>query len=165
MPEITELPEVLTNEPVLQEADTTEKNDSKTRSLATIQRIVGLDAIPGADAIEVAQILGWHVVVKKGEFKVGDLCVYIQVGSVLPDRPEFDFLRKADFRIKTIKLRKQISQGIAFPLSILPSYSPQPDGMVLYDTGTYDDTAEFCGCFRALEGNDVTECPQVHARQ
>jgi hypothetical protein len=90
------------------------------RNLATIQSIANLEPIPGADAIEKATVLGWELVVKKGEFKVGDLCVYCEIDSVLPERSEFEFLRDRKFRVKTIKLRGQISQGICFPLSILP---------------------------------------------
>ena len=89
------------------------------RKLASIQRILSLTAIPGADRIEVATILGWKVVVKKGEFNVGEFCVYCEVDSILPELPEFEFLREKHFRIKTIQLKKQVSQGIVFPLSIL----------------------------------------------
>lgn len=90
------------------------------RNLASIQIIGNLEPIPGADSIEKATVLGWQLVVKKGEFKVGDLCVYCEIDSLLPEKPEFEFLRERKFRIKTIKLRGQISQGICFPLSILP---------------------------------------------
>jgi len=90
------------------------------RQLATIQRINKLTEIEGADKIEVASILGWKVVVLKGEFQEGSLVVYVEIDSILPDRPEFEFLKSKKFRIRTIKLRGQISQGIAFPLSILP---------------------------------------------
>ena len=58
------------------------------RNLATIQRINNIRPIPNADAIEVADVLGWHVVIKKGEFKTGDLCVYCEIDSVLPEREE-----------------------------------------------------------------------------
>jgi len=92
-----------------------------SRKLASIQKVLAVDSIPGADAIECLTILGWKVVAKKGEFKVGDLIVYCEVDSIFPEKPEFEFLRKNNFRIKTICLRKQVSQGIAFPLSILPS--------------------------------------------
>ena len=91
------------------------------RKLATIEKIAALNPIKDADAIEVAAIRGWKVVVKKGEFQVGDLCVYCEIDSVLPERPEFEFLANKNYRIKTIKLRGQVSQGIAFPLSILDS--------------------------------------------
>jgi len=91
------------------------------RKLASIQKIVNIDKIENADNIEIAQVLGWQLVVKKNEFQVGDLCVYCEIDSVMPERDEFEFLRPRNFRIKTIKLRGKISQGIAFPLSILPN--------------------------------------------
>ncbi|MFW9998426.1 MAG: RNA ligase (ATP) [Candidatus Odinarchaeota archaeon] len=90
------------------------------RNLASIQRILAIDPIPEADAIEVATILGWKVVVRKEEFQVGDLCVYCEIDSLLPEREEFEFLRKSKFRIKTVRLRGQLSQGICFSLNILP---------------------------------------------
>ena len=89
------------------------------RNLATIQTVVNIRPIPGADAIEVCDVLGWHVVIKKGEFKENDLCVYVEIDSILPDNPDFEFLRERKFKVKSIKLRGQISQGICFPLSIL----------------------------------------------
>lgn len=90
------------------------------RKLASIQRIWALEPIEGADAIEKAHVMGWHVVVKKGEFKTGDLVVYCEIDSLMPDRPEFEFLRPRGMRVRTIRLRGQVSQGICFPLSILP---------------------------------------------
>jgi len=107
------------------------------RKLASIQRIKDLSPIEGADRIEKATVLGWGLVVQKGEFKVGDLCVFCEVDSVLPERPEFEFLRDRKFRIKTIKLKGQVSQGICFPISILPE-------------GYFDLSVEY-------EGVDVTE--------
>lgn len=89
------------------------------RTLATIQKVLDLQEIPGADSIEVASILGWKCVVKKGEFAIGDHVVYIEVDSILPERPEFEFMRPRGFRVRTIKLRGQISQGLVFPVSIL----------------------------------------------
>jgi RNA ligase (TIGR02306 family) len=91
------------------------------RKLASIQRIKALESIENADSILKATVLGWQLVVKKGEFKVGDLCVYCEIDSILPDKPEFEFLRPRKMRIRTVRLRRQISQGICFPLSILPS--------------------------------------------
>lgn len=90
------------------------------RKLASIQRISALDPIEGADAIVCATVLGWKVVVKKDEFKVGDLCVFCEIDSILPVKPEFEFLAKAKYRIKTVRLRGQVSQGICFPLDVLP---------------------------------------------
>lgn len=94
------------------------------RKLASIQRIKALEPIAEADAIEKATVLGWELVVKKGEFQVGDLCVYCEIDSLMPDKPIFEFLKPRGMRIKTIRLRGQISQGICFPLGILPADSP-----------------------------------------
>ncbi|MGL5749427.1 MAG: RNA ligase family protein [Paraclostridium sp.] len=88
------------------------------RSLAHIEIITDLSPIKGADKIEVATVLGWQCVVKKEEFKVGQKIIYIEVDSVLPDKPEYEFLRDRKFRIKTIKLKGQISQGLVIPLPI-----------------------------------------------
>lgn len=90
------------------------------RKLASIQKIKEIEPIEGPDAIEKAYVLGWQLVIRKGEFSVGDLCVYCEIDSILPDRPEFEFVRAKSNRIKTIRLRGQISQGICFPLSVLP---------------------------------------------
>ena len=63
------------------------------RKLASIQKIIALEAIDGADAILKATVLGWQLVVKKGAFKEGDLVVYCEIDSLMPAKPEFEFLR------------------------------------------------------------------------
>lgn len=90
------------------------------RQLATIRKIIDIQPIPEADAIEVVTIDGWQCVVKKDEnFKVGDLVIYIEIDSIVPERPEFEFLRIRKFRVRTIKLKGQVSQGLVLPLSYL----------------------------------------------
>ena len=100
------------------------------RKLASIRKISDLRPIEGADKIELATIDGWKVVVAKDvNHKVSDLIVYCEVDSFLPIKPEFEFLRKSSykkmadgnegFRLKTIKLRGQISQGLIVPLDVL----------------------------------------------
>ncbi len=95
------------------------------RKLASVVKIVDIQPIPGADAIVVATVKGWKVVVKVNEYKVGDLAVYYEIDSFLPVRPQFEFLRKSSFkrmgssegfRLKTIRLRGQISQGLLTPI-------------------------------------------------
>ncbi len=95
------------------------------RKLASIRRILALNPIEGADAIELATVDGWKVVVKKGEFASGELCVYFEIDSFLPVVPMFEFLRKSSFRkmgelegfrLRTIKLRGQVSQGLVIPI-------------------------------------------------
>ena len=92
------------------------------RDLATIQKIKSLNPIPNADKIVVAKILGWDVVVGKNDFNVGDWCLYIEIDSILPDHPLFEFLKNSKGkvqRIRTVRMRGQVSQGIAFPMSVL----------------------------------------------
>lgn len=103
------------------------------RKLASIQKIKALEPIEGADTIEKATILGWQLVVKKGDYQVGDLCIYVEIDSILPEKCEYEFLRNKQFRIKTIRLRGQISQGICFPLNLLPS-----DFEIIEDTNCTD---------------------------
>ncbi len=98
------------------------------RNLATIQRITNISPIPGADKIEVAQVLGWQCVIAKADgFSVGDYVVYIEIDSILPDIPAFEFMRDRKFRVRTIKLRGQVSQGLIVPLSVLTRHSASWD--------------------------------------
>jgi RNA ligase (TIGR02306 family) len=110
-------------------------------SVASIQRVRDVRQHPNADALDLCTVLGWQVVVKKGEFKSGDLCVYIEIDSVLPDKPDFEFLRNKNFRIKPIKLRGEASNGICFPLSILSKFPVKVDH--IYTEG--DDVTEVLG--------------------
>jgi RNA ligase (TIGR02306 family) len=135
------------------------------RKLASIQRIDKVLPIDGADAIEIVMVNAWKVVSKKGEFKEGDLCVYFEIDSFLPVEKEFEFLRKSSykkigdlegFRLRTIKLKGQVSQGLCLPLSVLEKedemkigISKQPWGDQL-QLGPYDDAIVI------EEGADVT---------
>lgn len=92
-----------------------------SRSLAHIEKIEWLTPIEGKDRIVLAGVLGWTVIVKKDEFAVGDKVVFCEIDSVFPEKPEFEFLRKNKFRIKTMKMSGVLSQGICFPVSILAS--------------------------------------------
>lgn len=90
------------------------------RALAHVEIITDIQPIPDADKIEVATILGWRVVIAKADnFKIGDKVVYIEIDSKVPERPEFEFLRDRKFRVRTIRLRGQYSQGLIVPMSIL----------------------------------------------
>jgi RNA ligase (TIGR02306 family) len=89
------------------------------RKMASIRTINKISPIMGADNIVCARVDGWEVVIRKNEFNEGDLCVYCEIDSKLPkDNPSFAFLKSK--KIKTIKLKGQISQGICFPMTILP---------------------------------------------
>lgn len=101
------------------------------RKLATIQTINRIDPIKNADSIEVATINGWKAVIGKGQFEVGETIIYCEIDSVLPIKEEFEFLRKSSyvkneilegFRLKTMKLRGQISQGLVLKMEVLNTY-------------------------------------------
>lgn len=92
------------------------------RKLAHIETVTNIRPIEGCDNIVQCNVLGWNVIVKKDEFKDGDKCVYIEIDSICPsDNPDFAFLEKKHYKIKTMKMRGTISQGIVFPMSILHS--------------------------------------------
>ena len=89
------------------------------RKLASIQTVHTLEAIPNADKIEVAGVLGWKCVVAKGQFKTGDLGVFIEIDSIVPPTEDFAFMKDRGYRVRTIKLRGQLSQGLMMPMDIL----------------------------------------------
>ena len=121
------------------------------RKLASVRKISNIRPIEGADMIEVATVDNWNVVVKKNEFRIGDFAIYFEIDSFLPVREEFEFLRKSSykimadgsegFRLRTIKLRGQVSQGLIVPLSILIS----------------TETNDLLQSESWAEGDDVTE--------
>ena len=95
------------------------------RKLATIRRIAEIRPIENADAIEHVRVDGWRVVAKKGEFQVNDLAVYIEIDAWCPHELA-PFLSKGKEpreyngvkgeRLKTIKLRGAVSQGLLLPI-------------------------------------------------
>ncbi len=99
------------------------------RVMARVVRIDNINPIEGADQIEVAQIGGWKVVVKKGEFQVNSLAVYAEVDSWIPHAIAPFLTKPGQFpkvynevegqRLRTIKLRGQISQGLLLPYNTL----------------------------------------------
>lgn len=125
------------------------------RKLITLRDITDIQPIEGADKIEVATIGGWKVVVKKDEYYVGQKVFYAEIDSMLPlDRGYFAFLRergvkvqdgKEYHRLKTVKLRGQISQGIIFPHTIV-SANPRAQWD---EKGAYPISKD-------LEGNDCS---------
>ncbi len=120
------------------------------RKLASIQEIIDIKPIENADAIELAIINGWQcVVAKKDNFKVGDKVIYCEIDSILPPAPEFEFLKDRKYRVKTIKLRGQISQGLVLPLSYLPKGNYNID----------DDVTEIIGItkYEPDENNDANK--------
>lgn len=124
------------------------------RKLASIKTIDKLEPIEGADRIELATVGGWKVVVAKDVgHQEGNKVVYCEIDSFLPIEPEFEFLRKSSykkmadgtegFRLKTIRLRGQYSQGLILPLGDAINVMKRKNGEV------YSEMFE--------EGKEVTE--------
>ena len=99
------------------------------RKLANVRKIDALEPIDGADLIETASIGGWKVVVKKGEFEVNTFAVYFEIDSFIPNElapfltsegkepREYNGIKGE--RLRTVRLRKQISQGLLLPLTVV----------------------------------------------
>lgn len=116
------------------------------RKLASIREIAEVIEIPGAEKIELVRVDGWQCVAQKGEFKQCDKCCYFEIDSILPDHPVFEFMRPRKFRVKTIKCMKQMSQGLAKPISDLSFFGIDPRSLSVGDDVTekigvtkYDD--------------------------
>lgn len=137
---------------------------------ATIQKIIDIQPIEGADRIEVCSVLGWKVVVQKGLHKVGDFIIYIAIDSILPKLPQYEFIKstkttedgKEWFYVRTVKLRKQISQGLILRLESLQSekydYNIIPNHLI--DENNKKLTNIICDGKRVIdliEGLDVSE--------
>jgi len=124
------------------------------RKLASIRKIKNIKPIKNADRIVLAQVDGWWCITKKDEFQKGDLGVYFEIDSLLPDEDIYSFLGKASLRggeyrhrIKTMKMRGVISQGLLLPLSLfedrLKGYKEGDDVTEVLNVKKYDDTQKF----------------------
>ena len=87
-------------------------NKDNQRELAYVVAIDEIRPIPNYDRVEHARVGGWWVIVKKDQFKVGDPAIYIEVDSRVPEKEPFMFLEKRNFKVKTLKMCKVISQGL-----------------------------------------------------
>lgn len=140
------------------------------RKLASIRRISDIQEIPGADLIELALVDGWKVVVAKDVgHKVGNLVVYCEIDSFLPIKEEFEFLRKSSykkmgdqegFRLRTVKLRGQVSQGLILPISVFGAYGYRMSEDLLNENPALEPNKSVISPSEMIElvvGNDVTE--------
>ena len=88
-------------------------NKNGQRELAYVVLIDEIMPIEGYDRVELARVGGWHVIVQKGQFNIGDPAIYFEVDSRVPsDRECFAFLAKRKYKIKTIKMCGVVSQGL-----------------------------------------------------
>lgn len=106
------------------------------RALCYTAKIEEVKPIEGYDRVEYARVLGWWVIVSKQDnFKSGDLCIYFEIDSRVPsDDERFDFLEKRNYRIKTQRMCKVISQGLIMPLTLFPEINVVDINVDLTDT-------------------------------
>lgn len=120
------------------------------RKMARIVKIDAINPIPDADAIEVATVGGWKVVVKKGEYSVGQLAIYCEIDSFIPSTIA-SFLTKPGHqpkvyegvegeRLRTVKLRKTLSQGLLLPMSVMTD-----NGVLVQILNEGEDVSEALG--------------------
>jgi RNA ligase (TIGR02306 family) len=119
------------------------------RKLASIEKIKDIQPIENADKIELAFVKGWQVVVKKNEFNIGDFVVYFEIDSWIPtelapfltkpgNEPKEYFGIKGE-KLKTVRMRNKISQGLILPINIAKQYN----------------------CYDIQEGKDLTEILRI----
>ena len=108
-----------------------------SRKLATVRTIREITSIDGADRIEIVKVDGWQSITQKNQFKLGDQAVYFECDSWLPNEPRYAFLKERCYRknelgegmrLKTMKLKKQLTQGLLMPLSDYPEIPCNADG-------------------------------------
>lgn len=92
--------------------------------LASIESVIDVQPHPNADRLDICKVMGWQTVTKRGEFKPGDLAVFIVIDTVLPHREWSEFLadkKNPDkpIRLRMAKIRGQYSAGLLLPLTIL----------------------------------------------
>jgi RNA ligase (TIGR02306 family) len=109
------------------------------RKLVSVQTIGNLEPITDADFIEKATVMGWSLVVKKGEFQIGDRCAFFEIDSVLPEKDWSEFMRPSKFRVKTKKMKGVLSQGLALPLWVC-----LPELLNSFDYEVGDDITQLC---------------------
>lgn len=142
------------------------------RKLASVRKIKSIEPIEGADKIVKATVDGWELVTQKSnEFQPDDLVVYLEIDSLLPISEQFSWLEPykvsaknsvngEGYRLKTIKLRGQVSQGLILPLGdILDGF---PEYFRVGDRGewmVYDDNYQVWEIVK--EGVDLTALMNV----
>ena len=125
------------------------------RALAYTARCGKIEKIEGADNIELMSVLGWKVITKIGEFHEGDLCVYFEIDSKLPEKEWSEFMASKKYKVKTMKLGKfkVISQGLALPLSVFNVDIPNEEGV---------DVTELLGVTYAAEEDNERKSNKVN---
>lgn len=111
------------------------------RKLASVKTISDIIPIKDKDRIELAIIDGWQVIVKKGEYKIGDKTIFLEIDSIVPkENSYFAFMERTKYRVKTLKMAGVVSQGLCVPMSMLKKNEDQ------YEVG--DDVTDEIGILK-----------------
>ena len=86
-------------------------NKDGQRELAYVVTINDVKPIPGRDRVECAVVNGWTVMVRKNQFKVGDLGIYFEIDSKTPEKEPYEFLAAKHYKIKTQKYALKDENG------------------------------------------------------
>ena len=136
------------------------------RALAYTVIVDAIDAIEGADNIALATVGGWKVIVKKEEFEPGDVAVFFEIDSKLPEEERYAFMERKHYKVKTMKLGKfnVVSQGLLMPLSEFPELGvpDKTDGGVI-DVGI-DLTEKLHITYAEVEDNKRKAAPNPNAK-
>lgn len=109
-----------------------ESSNRDQRKLSYLVKIEEVEPVINSDNLDVVSVRGWEVVTKRNEFKVGDICVYFEIDSVLPEVELFDFLKPRGYMVRTLKLRGQISQGLVISLRDIIKQFPELENVIRF---------------------------------
>lgn len=128
------------------------------RKLASVQRVKNVVPIyhhsdGSLTSLELIKFedIDWQCVAKAGEFKVGDMAIYIEISSIVPEHPVFEFLRARHWKVKTVRLCGVLSQGLALPVRELQSFVD----ITVDDMQVGDDVSAIMGVTRYEAPIDV----------
>jgi RNA ligase (TIGR02306 family) len=135
-----------------------------SRKLATIRLIDDIIPIPNADRIVIAVLGGWQAIVQKDEYDIGDPCIFCEIDTVLPFEEQYAFLGKSTittkgigYRIKTMKLRGVLSQGLVLPMNLSGDYEIGSD--VTGEIGAWLHEGKVQGTFKGTPAEKTRPFP------
>ncbi|MCD8211026.1 MAG: hypothetical protein LUC37_05730 [Prevotella sp.] len=139
------------------------------RMLAYTEAVTNITPIEKADRLEAVHINGWVCVCGKGEFQIGDIGVFFEIDSKLPEVPPFTempFVVSKQYRIKSQKIRGQYSQGLFLPLSAFDTIDPTPAWVTdlqnrirLGENVLHEDLTQTLGVTYAVPADNIRKAP------
>ena len=125
------------------------------RALAYTVIVDEIREIPGYDRVEHARVGGWWIIVAKADnIKPGDMCVYFEVDSKVPENDErFAFLEKRHYKVKTLKMCKVFSQGLLMPIALFPE---------IKTTEVHTDVTDLLGIKYAVDEDNERKAAKVN---